>query len=74
MRNDFMLMKDLAVHTRVDPQARNQSLLRFMGSIQRCVWYNCTKFNETPVTVILFNPKDEHIALIKCLDFEYNLE
>lgn len=75
MRNDFMLMKDLAVHTRVDPQARNQSLLRFMGSIQRCVWYNCitnsTKFNEVPVTVMLFNPKDEHnIALTKCSDFE----
>ncbi|XP_020631825.1 piwi-like protein 1 isoform X2 [Orbicella faveolata] len=34
MRNDFMLMKDLAVHTRVDPKARNQSLMRFMGSIQ----------------------------------------
>lgn len=33
MRNDFMLMKDLAVHTRVDPKTRNQSLMRFMSSI-----------------------------------------
>lgn len=41
MRNDFMLMKDLAVHTRVDPKARNQNLMRFMGSIQRCVCCNC---------------------------------
>ena len=37
MRNDFMLMKDLAVHTRVDPKNRNQSLLRFMGDICRYV-------------------------------------
>nr|AIY62327.1 piwi [Fimbriaphyllia ancora] len=35
MRNDFALMKDLAVHTRVDPKTRNQSLLRFMGDISR---------------------------------------
>ena len=35
MRNDFMLMKDLAVHTRVDPKTRNKSLLKFMGDIQR---------------------------------------
>ncbi|XP_068681290.1 piwi-like protein 1 [Montipora foliosa] len=33
MRNDFSLMKDLAVHTRVDPKTRNKSLLSFMGDI-----------------------------------------
>ena len=35
MRNDFMLMKDLAVHTRVGPKERNQSLMRFIKSIDR---------------------------------------
>ena len=33
MRNDFSLMKDLAVHTRVDPKSRNKSLLSFMDDI-----------------------------------------
>ena len=37
MRNDFSLMKDLAVHTRIDPKTRNQSLLKFMGQICRFV-------------------------------------
>ena len=35
MRSDFSLMKDLAVHTRVDPKTRNDSLLTFMGDICR---------------------------------------
>ena len=37
MRNDFNMMKELAVHTRVDPKARNDSLLRFIGDICRYV-------------------------------------
>lgn len=34
MRNDFSMMKDLAVHTRVDPKARNQALMRFINTIK----------------------------------------
>lgn len=33
MRNDFSMMKDLAVHTRVDPMARNKSLMSFIDTI-----------------------------------------
>ncbi|RMX60997.1 hypothetical protein pdam_00014203 [Pocillopora damicornis] len=33
MRNDFSMMKDLAVHTRVDPMARNKSLMTFIDTI-----------------------------------------
>ena len=51
MRNDFALMKDLAVHTRVDPKTRNQSLLRFMGDISRYVCplkgYRCELLTST---------------------------
>ena len=57
MRNDFMLMKDLAVHTRVDPKARNQSLMRFMGSIQRCVCCNLVTKHTKQGFIIVFSRK-----------------
>ena len=37
MRNDFSMMKDLAVHTRVDPMARNKSLMSFIDTISRYI-------------------------------------
>lgn len=57
MRNDFMLMKDLAVHTRVDPKARNQNLMRFMGSIQRCVCCNCVTKHTKQGFINVFSRK-----------------
>ena len=52
-----MLMKDLAVYTRVDPKARNQSLMRFMGSIQRFVCCNCVTKRTKERFIIVFKRK-----------------
>ena len=35
MRADFHLMKDLATHTRIGPQERNDSLTKFMSDMKR---------------------------------------
>ena len=38
MRADFHLMKDLGTHTRVGPQERNDSLVKFMSDMKRSVY------------------------------------
>lgn len=35
MRNDFTVMKDLAVHTRLPPDQRQQEIRKFMDYIQK---------------------------------------
>lgn len=39
MRCDFKMMKDLSVHTKLNPQDREERLKRFVTKIQRWVIY-----------------------------------
>ena len=65
MRSDFHLMKDLATHTRIGPQERNDSLAKFMSDMQRYVDWStnnnitCCKTNSwLDVHILICNISD----------------